>query len=104
MGMGMGLRGEDLTGAIPSNHPSRRVLAAFTPRDDYFIPSVTEEIGNKTRQLSNEAEMELKKVKVGALGPIELFSPKYFAACIFGGVIACAPTHAGRRSLLRADC
>ena len=26
-------------------------------------------------------------------GGIELYSPSYFAACTFGGIIACGPTH-----------
>ncbi|KAG5368704.1 putative mitochondrial phosphate carrier protein [Yarrowia sp. C11] len=37
-------------------------------------------------------------------GPIELYSAKYFAACTFGGIIACGPTHSAVTPLDVVKC
>ena len=44
------------------------------------------------QSLSAEAQKEVQKASVAArakTGEIELYSPKYYAACTFGGLIAC---------------
>ncbi|KAK6202367.1 mitochondrial carrier domain-containing protein [Scheffersomyces amazonensis] len=37
-------------------------------------------------------------------GGIELFSPQYYAACTFGGIIACGPTHSAVTPLDLVKC
>lgn len=47
---------------------------------------------DKAGELSNEAVREFEKASTKAqqkAGKIELYSPKYFAACTIGGILAC---------------
>lgn len=58
----------------------------------YDAWSVVDDTKNKAKQLSAEAtkEYELASKKAqSAAGTIELYSPKYYAACTFGGLMAC---------------
>ncbi|KAK4497981.1 hypothetical protein PRZ48_010637 [Zasmidium cellare] len=58
--------------------------------------SVTEDAQKKGSQLSAEATKEIQKASQAAqakAGKIELFSPSYYAACTFGGMMACGLTH-----------
>lgn len=47
---------------------------------------------NKAQKLSKEAQAEFEKASSKAqakAGKIELYSGKYYAACTFGGLLAC---------------
>lgn len=54
--------------------------------------SVVEDAKGKAKQLSAEATAEFEKASAKAqakAGHIELYSGKYYAACTFGGLMAC---------------
>ena len=51
-----------------------------------------DDVKSKAGQLSAEAQAELSKASAAAqakTGGIELYSGKYYAACVLGGVLAC---------------
>lgn len=53
-------------------------------------------IEDKTKKLSAEATAEFNKASQAAqakTGKIELYSGKYYAACTFGGLLACVSRH-----------
>lgn len=85
-------------GARPGNAPppSRQPAASATPYqaplERYHAYSVVDNAKDKAQKLSAEAQAEFDKASSAAqakAGPIELFSPKYYAACTFGGLLAC---------------
>ncbi|CZT19228.1 probable mitochondrial phosphate carrier protein [Ramularia collo-cygni] len=101
---------------MPSLFPSASALSAtFAHASPYASPkrepasaqrkdishlygswSVTEDAKNKATQLSDAAQAELTKASKAAqakAGTIELYSPKYYATCTFGGLMACGATH-----------
>lgn len=58
----------------------------------YSAYSVVDDAKNKAKQLSDEAAKEFDlaaKKAQGNNGKIELYSSKYYAACTFGGLLAC---------------
>jgi solute carrier family 25 phosphate transporter 3 len=58
----------------------------------YGAYSVVDEAGKKAQKLSQEAAKEFEKVSAKAqakTGKIELYSREYYAACTFGGILAC---------------
>jgi solute carrier family 25 phosphate transporter 3 len=58
--------------------------------------SVTDDARNKATNLGNATVAEFEKASNTAqvkAGPIELYSSKYYAACTFGGIMACGLTH-----------
>lgn len=62
----------------------------------YSAWDVKEDAKQKTAQLSDAAKKELEKASATAqakAGKIELYSAKYYAACTFGGLMACGLTH-----------
>lgn len=61
----------------------------------YTTWSVVDDAKSKANALSAEATKEFEKASVLAqekAGHIELYSPKYYAACTFGGLMACVST------------
>lgn len=58
----------------------------------YGAWSVTEDAKQKTKELSQQALNELGKAKPTE-APMKLYSPGYYAACTFGGLMACGITH-----------
>lgn len=58
---------------------------------DYY--SVVDDAKNEARKLSAEAQREIEKasskVRGAGGGGIELYSGRYYAACTFGGLMAC---------------
>ena len=49
-------------------------------------------VSDRAKELSQEASHELAKASAKAqkdVGGIELYSPKFYAACTFGGLVAC---------------
>ncbi|KAI5799007.1 mitochondrial phosphate carrier protein 2 [Geopyxis carbonaria] len=77
-------------------HPPPSTLAAAFP-----IASMSD----KARALSKEAQAELKAAagKAGG-GGIEMYSGKYYAACILGGLLACGTTHTAVTPLDLVKC
>jgi len=65
-------------------------------QDLYSAWSVNEDAKNKAIKLGDAAIAEFEKASHKAqvkAGHIELYSPKYYAACTFGGIMACGLTH-----------
>ncbi|KAM6538842.1 Cu/Pi carrier, variant 2 [Fusarium falciforme] len=63
----------------------------------YSAYSIVDTAKDKAKQLSAEATAEFEKASSKAKpngGKIELYSGKYYAACTFGGLLACGLTHA----------
>ncbi|GAB7335239.1 hypothetical protein MBLNU13_g07653t1 [Cladosporium sp. NU13] len=66
------------------------------PAGRYQVWSVTEDAERKASELSHAAAKEYQKASAAAqakAGKIELYSGKYYAACTFGGLMACGLTH-----------
>lgn len=62
---------------------------------------------NKASALSAEAAKEFEKASAKAqakAGSIELYSAKYYAACTFGGLMACGLTHTAVTPLDLVKC
>jgi solute carrier family 25 (mitochondrial phosphate transporter), member 3 len=95
---------------MPSLYPQQAILrdvlagqSAFAPRpskptplaarpDLYTAWNVADDAKNKANQLGQAATKEFEKASSkaqSAAGKIELFSGKYYAACTFGGMLAC---------------
>ena len=73
--------------------PSRFPTKAF---------SAAEDAKGKAQALSAEAQREIQKASSAArakTGEIELYSAKYYAACTFGGLIACVGIPAAVQAL-----
>jgi len=63
----------------------------------YTTWSVVDDAKNKANALSAEATKEFEKASTKAqatTGHIELYSAKYYAACTFGGLLACVSIEA----------
>ena len=72
----------------PVPEPAHQIL----PKPNYSIWSVAEDAKSKANALSAEAKAELSKASSSAqakTGEIELYSPKFYVASIFGGAVAC---------------
>jgi len=64
-------------------------------------------VSERANKLSEEASQELAKASAKAqkkVGGIELYSPKYYAACTLGGLLACGVTHTGVTPLDLVKC
>lgn len=73
----------------------------------YSAWSVAEDTKQKAVQLSDAAAKEVGKASAAAraqTGQIELYSAKYYAACTFGGMLACGVTHWGVTPLDLVKC
>jgi len=73
----------------------------------YPVWSAVDDAKNKAAKLSNAAAAELDKAssKVQAkTGGIEMYSAKFYAACTFGGVMACGLTHTAVTPLDLVKC
>ncbi|CAJ2500921.1 Uu.00g037740.m01.CDS01 [Anthostomella pinea] len=73
----------------------------------YGTYSVIEDAKSKAQKLSAEAQAEFDKASKAAqakTGGIELYSLKYYAACTFGGLLACGLTHTAVTPLDLVKC
>ena len=75
-----------------SQQPSK--ATPYQARSDLYTAaySVVDDAKNKAQKLSAEAQHEFDKASGAAqakAGKIELYTPKYYAACTFGGLLAC---------------
>lgn len=81
---------------LQSNPKARRATPSQARLELYPAYSITDDAKSKAKKLSAEATKEFeaasKKAQATA-GTIELYSPKYYAACTFGGLLACGLTH-----------
>merc|ERR1712000_172285 len=69
--------------------------------------STIDDAKNKANALSAEAAKEFEKASAKAqakAGTIELYSAKYYAACTFGGLLACGLTHTAVTPLDLVKC
>ncbi|KAI4191530.1 MAG: hypothetical protein LQ348_003509 [Seirophora lacunosa] len=69
--------------------------------------SAVDDMKTKAGALSNEAQKEISKASSAAqakAGEIELYSLKYYAACTFGGLVACGVTHTAVTPLDLVKC
>ncbi|KAF2482358.1 mitochondrial carrier domain-containing protein [Neohortaea acidophila] len=77
------------------NRPAKR--SPYQARSElYSAWDVAEDAKNKAGQLSDAATKEIQKasnIAQAKAGHIELYSGKYYAACTFGGMMACGLTH-----------
>ena len=81
-----------LTTARTHESPTPRPLQAKNNEPKFSIWSVAEDTQSKVNVLSKEAQREIKKASAAAqakTGQIELYSAQFYAACSFGGLIAC---------------
>ena len=75
-----------------SRHPEPEPQRSKIPKPTFSVWSVAEDARSKATALSAEAKAEISKASSTAqakAGTIELYSAKYYAACTFGGLIAC---------------
>ncbi|MCJ1342852.1 hypothetical protein MMC31_001041, partial [Peltigera leucophlebia] len=78
-----------------------------SPADRYPAWSTVEGGKSNAGTLSKEAQSELRKASQtlqAKKGEIQLHSPQYYAACTFGGLIACGLTHAAVTPLDLVKC
>ena len=77
--------------ATPQSNPSKRTPPQA--RTEYYPTwSAVDDAKSKANALSAEAAKEFEKASAAAqakTGKIELYSLQYYAACTFGGLLAC---------------
>ncbi|KAF2234532.1 mitochondrial phosphate carrier protein [Viridothelium virens] len=99
---------------IPNGRPKAQAQAPQTPRTslrarEHLYPnwSVADDAKAKTNQLSDAAVKEFEKASSKVqqnTGKIELYSPQFYAACTFGGLLACGLTHTAVTPLDLVKC
>ena len=82
-----------LSDVFSSRHPLTRPEPQQPLRKPRFTAwSVAEDAKSKANALSEKAQQEIREASASTrakTGQIELYSAKYYAACTFGGLIAC---------------
>lgn len=77
--------------AAPESACEKR--SSYKARTDLYPAwSAVDDVKAKAGQLTEEAQKEYTKASQAAqakAGKIELYSPKYYAACTLGGLLAC---------------
>ena len=96
--------GNSMKRAVPQKQGASAALS-----DIYPAWSAVDDIKHKAEHLSEEAQREIHKASQLAqakAGKIELYSPKYYAACTLGGLLACVsiPMGACLPQLTRIGC
>jgi solute carrier family 25 (mitochondrial phosphate transporter), member 3 len=81
-------------GSSPFSRPKPKISAREHPLKHPIFSawSAVDTVKDKAGQLSDEAVKEYEKASSKAqekAGKIELYSPKYYAACTVGGILAC---------------
>jgi solute carrier family 25 (mitochondrial phosphate transporter), member 3 len=66
-----------------------------------YLPRFPDDATNKAKSLASDTKQQavdtINKVEAkasGSSGKLKLYSPEYYAACTFGGILACGTTHA----------
>lgn len=77
----------------PEQQPGSKAATSSRARSElYPAYSIVDDAKNKAQKLSGEAQHEFDKASRAAQsksGKIELYSLNYYAACTFGGLLAC---------------
>jgi hypothetical protein len=74
---------------MPGLFPSASTMSAIYSKPTVFWIS---SVSDKAHELSDEAKRELAAASASVqkqTGKIEMYSAKYYAACTFGGLLAC---------------
>lgn len=98
-----------LQSVFPSSSPFSRkqVERPAPPPFEWAAYSAIDDAKDKAQKLSAEATKEIEKASSKAqvkAGQIELYSAKYYAACTFGGLMACGLTHTAMTPLDLVKC
>lgn len=91
----------------PSSFLQPRRTPREAPLNAWTAWSTTDDVKAKAAAVSDKAVAEFEKASSKAqakVGGIELFSPKYYAACTFGGLMACGLTHTAVTPLDLVKC
>ncbi|ORY15053.1 mitochondrial phosphate carrier protein [Clohesyomyces aquaticus] len=96
-------------GCSPFQHanPEPRPSKWAARHDLYPVWSAADDAKAKATKLSDAAVAEIEKASGKAqakAGAIELYSPKYYAACTLGGIMACGITHTAVTPLDLVKC
>ena len=86
------LRGSFFSPSATSPNSQMKATPLQARPELYGAYSVVDNAKDKAAKLSNEATREFEKASSAAqakAGKIELYSGKYYAACTFGGLMAC---------------
>ncbi|KAI2633733.1 mitochondrial phosphate carrier protein [Hypomontagnella submonticulosa] len=70
----------------------------------YMAYSVVDDAKNKAQKLSAEAQQEFNKASQTAPKQLELYTPTFYAAATFGGLLACGLTHTAVTPLDLVKC
>ncbi|KAL8766006.1 MAG: hypothetical protein Q9209_007095 [Squamulea sp. 1 TL-2023] len=99
---------------LPSGPPRPKPSPSTVSESTYAPPSLrfsawsaVDDVRLKAGALSNEAQREISKASSTAqakTGQIELYSAKFYAACTFGGLLACGLTHTAVTPLDLVKC
>ncbi|EED12338.1 mitochondrial phosphate carrier protein, putative [Talaromyces stipitatus ATCC 10500] len=82
---------------MPSIYPTQETLQTnFSQRQPFPAWSAVDDVKQSYGKLSTKAQAKT--------GKIEMFSPKYYAACTFGGLLACGLTHTAVTPLDLVKC
>lgn len=86
--------------------PFRRQVEPTRPPFEWVAYSAIDDAKDKAKALSAEATKEIERASAAAQkkAPIELYSAKYYAACTFGGLLACGLTHTAVTPLDLVKC
>ncbi|MCJ1298469.1 hypothetical protein MMC08_001259 [Hypocenomyce scalaris] len=88
--------------------PGSEKRTSYKARTDLYPAwSAVDDVKIKAGQLTEGAQNEYTKASEAAqakAGQIELYSPKYYAACTFGGLLACGVTHTAVTPLDLVKC
>lgn len=106
-----------IAGVFASQHPLTRSKAQPQPeapaapasikRNPFPAWSAIDDVKNKAEAIGNEASREFNKgskLAQSKTGHIEPWTPKYYAACTFGGLLACGLTHTAVTPLDLVKC
>ncbi|KAF2118109.1 mitochondrial carrier domain-containing protein [Lophiotrema nucula] len=93
---------------LRNDAPQSKRPSKWTARHELYPAwSTVDDAKDKANKLSEAAVQEFDKASSKAqakTGHIELYSPKYYAACTFGGVMACGLTHTAVTPLDLVKC
>jgi len=87
----------------------KRIATPYQARPELYVAySVADDANDKANKLSAEAQKEFDKakgaIKAKAGTKMELYSGSYYAACTFGGLMACGLTHTAVTPLDLVKC
>jgi len=100
-----------LSSSFSASSPTSFLQPRRTPREApehlWTSWSSTDDVKAKAAAVGDKAVQEYEKASAKAqekVGKIEMFSPKYYAACTFGGLLACGLTHTAVTPLDLVKC